>query len=264
MAYLAGISIFPIKSLDGISPQEIAVLESGALENDRRWAFMDSQGRFVNGKRNAKVHLLRTEFSPDLQTVRLRVQGTDSIHTFDLTQQQRELEAWLSDFFGLAVHLQDDRHTGFPDDTHAPGPTVISSATLSEVATWFPGLETADLRRRLRTNLEIAEVPPFWEDQLFGAETEGIRFQIGEVILGGVNPCQRCIVPVRDSLTGEPYPHFQKTLMQRRQQTLPPWTNPQRFNHFYRLAVNTRIPASEAGKLLRVGDPVQLLKPASV
>jgi len=264
MAYLAGISIFPIKALDGISRQEISVLESGALEDDRRWAIVDSQGRFVNGKRNPKVHLLRTEFGPDLQTVHLRIQGKDAVHTFNLTQQQRELEAWLGDFFGLEVHLQEDRHTGFPDDTHAPGPTVISSATLAEVAAWFPGLETADLRRRLRTNLEIAEVPPFWEDQLFGAETEAVRFQIGDVRLEGVNPCQRCIVPVRDPLTGAAYPHFQRTFMQRRQQTLPPWTHPQRFNHFYRLAVNTRIPAADPGKILRVGDPVQLLNPASV
>lgn len=262
MAYLAGISIFPIKALDGISCREITVLASGALQGDRQWAIVDSQGRFVNGKRNAKVHLLRTEFDPDLQTVRLRIQGTDSIYTFDLSQQQRELETWLSDFFGLAVHLQEDRHSGFPDDTHAPGPTVISTATLSEVATWFAELEAADLRRRLRTNLEIAEVPSFWEDQLFGAEA--VRFQIGDVRLEGVNPCQRCIVPVRDPLTAEAYPQFQKTFMQRRQQTLPPWTTPQQFNHFYRLAVNTRIPTSEAAKVLRVGDPVQILKSATV
>lgn len=264
MAYLAGISIFPIKALDGISCQEITVLERGALQNDRRWAIVDAQGRFINGKRNPKVHLLRTEFGPDLQTVGLRIQGADSIHEFNLTHQTRELEAWLGDFFGLAVQLQEDQHTGFPDDMEAPGPTVISTATLSEVAAWFPGLETADLRCRLRTNLEIAEVPPFWEDQLFGAETQGVRFQIGEVTLEGVNPCQRCIVPVRDPLTGAPYPQFQKTFMQQRQQTLPPWTHPQRFNHFYRLAVNTRIPASEAGKSLRVGDPVQLLQSAPV
>jgi len=39
-----------------------------------------------------------------------------------------------------------------------------------------------------------------------------------------------------------------------RRQHLPQWANVQRFNHFYRFAVNTSIPESEAGKCLRAGD----------
>jgi uncharacterized protein len=45
-----------------------------------------------------------------------------------------------------------------------------------------------------------------------------------------------------------------------REQELPRWDDTQRFNHYYRFAVNTLIPAGEAGKKLRVGDPVILAK----
>ena len=43
-----------------------------------------------------------------------------------------------------------------------------------------------------------------------------------------------------------------------RQKTLPSWSQPLRFNHYYRFAVNTSIPASVAAELAqRVNKPVQ-------
>lgn len=136
---------------------------------------------------------------------------------------------------------------------------MIGQATLEEVGSWYPGIALTELRVRFRANLEIADTPPFWEDRLFGAPDETVRFQIGDVVLEGTNPCQRCIVPTRDTRTGEPFPEFSQTFRARREETLPPWANAARFNHFYRLAVNTRIPASEIGKSLRVGDEVRRL-----
>jgi hypothetical protein len=74
--------------------------------------------------------------------------------------------------------------------------------------------------------------------------------------LAGVNPCQRCVVPTRDPNTGEKYPHFQRIFTQQRQATLPSWTTRSRFNHYYRLSVNTRIQSSQAGKVISIGDKV--------
>jgi hypothetical protein len=51
---------------------------------------------------------------------------------------------------------------------------------------------------------------------------------------------------------------FQKRFSDLRRETLPPWAPAARFDHFYRLAVNTRVAPTEHGKLLRVGDPLQL------
>ena len=114
------------------------------------------------------------------------------------------------------------------------------------------------VRRRFRTNLELTGGKPFWEDKLYGAPEELKAFRIGDVNLFGHNPCQRCVVPTRDPLSGYALSGFQKKFMQMRKQTLPHWANAERFNHYYRFAVNTSIPLSEAGKKLRVGDPVVL------
>jgi len=114
------------------------------------------------------------------------------------------------------------------------------------------------LRRRFRTNLELTGGAPFCEDQLFGAPDELKPFQIGGVNFLGHNPCQRCVVPTRDPDNGRSLADFQKKFMEQRKKSLPPWANAQRFNHFYRFAVNTSVPPGEAGKILRVGDAVVL------
>ncbi|MFB2876728.1 MOSC domain-containing protein [Floridanema aerugineum] len=259
MPYLASISLYPVKSLDGIAVNQAKVLPSGALCQDREFAIVDTQGRFVNGKRNALVHLLRSSWNSSIQTICLEIQGTSEKQEFDIESDRSQLESWLSQYFGFAVTLVKNSTTGFPDDNIASGPTVISTATLETVASWFPGISVTEMRQRLRTNLEINGVPPFWEDRLFGNEGEVVKFQIGEVIFEGINPCQRCIVPTRNSLTGESYPNFQKLFSEKRRETLPNWVNSSRFNHFYRLSLNTKIPASEAGKILRLGDEIKQL-----
>ncbi len=61
-AVLGRITIFPIKSLDGVDVLEARVLASGALEHDRQFALIDAEGRFVNGKRTEAVHRVRAEY----------------------------------------------------------------------------------------------------------------------------------------------------------------------------------------------------------
>ncbi len=261
MAYLSQILIYPIKSLDGVVVPSATVLASGALRGDREWAIADRQGQWVNGKRTPLVHGLRAQFATDGQTVTLTVPATGDRITSHLLGDRAPLGTWLSDYFGFAVQLLRNTDMGFPDDPVSPGPTVISTATLAAVSAWFAGEDGLDVeaaRSRFRTNLEIADVPAFWEDHLFGAADTAPPFRIGEVELVGVNPCQRCIVPTRDALTGKPLSHFQKTFIAKRRETLPASVVAERFNHFYRLAVNTRAIA-QAGKILRIGDIVELL-----
>jgi uncharacterized protein YcbX len=166
------------------------------------------------------------------------------------------LAKWLGEFFGFAVELRHDAVKGFPDDDIAFGPTVISEASLHTIQSWFPELKVESLRRRFRANLELNTCEPFAEDRLFGAPDELKPFPIGDVKFLGHNPCQRCVVPTRDPDSGQGNTDFQKKFMELRKKTLPPWANAQRFNHFYRFAVNTSVPPSEAGKILRVGDVV--------
>ncbi len=257
--YLSRIRIFPIKSLDGIAVEEARITPGGILEHDRIYAIMDSEGKVVNGKRTARVHDLRCAFAADLKEVRLW-ENEASAAQFQLGEPAR-LNSWLSDFFGFAVCLHHDAEKGFPDDRIAFGPTIASEGSLQAIQQWYPELSLESVRRRFRANLELAGGEAFCEDRLFGAPEELKPFRIGPVLFSGHNPCQRCVVPTRDPDSGKPVVEFQKKFMQLRRENLPEWANAQRFNHFYRFAINTSIPSSEGGKKLKVGDALTLALP---
>jgi uncharacterized protein YcbX len=61
-AHLARIDLYPVKSLAGIAVPKVSVLASGALAGDRAYALFDQQDRFVNAKRYAQIHQVRSRF----------------------------------------------------------------------------------------------------------------------------------------------------------------------------------------------------------
>ena len=250
-AVLGRITVYPIKSLDGLDVSEARVLENGALEHDRQFALVDADGRFVNGKRTAAVHTIRTEYDLTRMTVRFNTEVE-----FSLVHQQREIGQWLSSALDIACSLAENTTGGFPDDTDSPGPTLISTATLAEIAAWFPGLTLEETRRRFRANLEIDGVEAFWEDRLVGSAGSEVPYHIADVRWLGVNPCQRCVVPTRATTSGETTAGFQKAFAVERERWLPAWAPRDRFNHFYRLAVNTRLALDQSPGRIRVGDPI--------
>ena len=67
------ITLYPVKSLDGLAVHSARVLPSGALENDRRWRLVDMEGRVVNAKRTPLFHAIRAEFALDERLVTLCV-----------------------------------------------------------------------------------------------------------------------------------------------------------------------------------------------
>ena len=329
---LALIRLHPIKSLDPVPVSEARIGPNGGLELDRAWALFAMDGRWVNAKRTAAIQLIRAAYAPDFSSVTLSVPGDRRNlppTTFAFPGDTAGASEWFSRYFEQAVTVRYARE-GMPDDGLAPGPTIVSTASLRAVCEWFPGLTLEEVRRRFRATLEIdgapsigpgAErangsavaavfrprgldandtqvpptshgasgeaysrgaitpasqksppseeggysngdaLPPFWEDQLFAAsEANVVRFKIGDVAFEGSNPCARCPVPARDSFTGTAAdPAFQKRFIDQRRAQLPPWSPADRFDHFYRLSTNTRVPGTEQGKLLRVGDAVQLI-----
>ena len=220
------------------------------------FALRDTQGEWVNGKTNPDVHLLRAEFGADAAAVTLSSPRDGRRETFRLPADLPRLSDWLSDYFGKRVMVVENTRGGFPDDTESPGPTILSRQTVEAVTRWFPSISPDEVRERFRANLEIEGDAAFCEDRLFAGLGQVVRFEIGSVPLDGVNPCQRCIVPTRHPRTAEMYHAFSKKLAQQRQQTLPAWANPERFTHFYRLAVNTRLSPLSSGGTIRVGDAI--------
>jgi ferredoxin-NADP reductase/uncharacterized protein YcbX len=256
---LVRISIYPVKSLDPFSTPQARVLASGALADDRRFALFDQQGQFVNGKRNPRVHLLRSSFKPATRQLKLSGGQQSEARWFHIDADRDSLDQWLTDFFGFPVELRENLALGFPDDTDSPGPTLISTATLRTVGEWF-GLSLEQARARFRCNLEIDGVEPFWEDRLYAEKGEAVRFSIGKVVFDGINPCQRCVVPARDPATGAELPEFARRFAELRGQHLPQWANRARFNHFYRLAINTRLVSTAPRQHVSVGDELRLLE----
>ncbi|HMD40703.1 MAG TPA: MOSC N-terminal beta barrel domain-containing protein [Candidatus Acidoferrum sp.] len=265
---LANIRLHPIKSLDPVCVSEARIGPNGGLEFDRAWALYSADGRWVNAKRTAAMHLIRAAYTPGISHVTLTVPGDRRNippMTFAFPADAESASEWFSMYFEQAIQVRY-ACAGFPDDELAAGPTIISTASLESVCEWFPGMTLEEARRRFRTTLEIdappsqngethEKLPAFWEDQLFAeSEASVVRFKIGDVAFEGSNPCARCPVPARESGSGEVTIGFQMRFTELRRKHLPPWSPEARFGHFYRLSTNTRVPSTEAGKLLRVGD----------
>jgi uncharacterized protein YcbX len=260
--HVARLRVYPVKSLDPYEPECASVLPAGGLSFDREFALVDDDGDYVNGKNERAVHRLRSSFEPP-GTVRLQPNGApDEVRTFDLdaTDGRADAEAWLTDFFGYPVHVERNERGGFPDDTHAHGPTVVSTATVERVADWFD-LSVENARRRLRANVEIGGVPAFWEDRCYPSDDRDhvVGFRVGGAEFEGVNPCQRCVVPSRDPDTGAELEGFNRRFIEHRAAEKPDWAGDAWFDHEFRLMVNTRVPESTVGDTVAIGDPVTLL-----
>jgi len=287
MPTLDRITIYPVKSFDGLDVAEARVLPSGALENDRRWQLTDLEGRVLNAKRTPLFHAIRTEFdlggagglpsSPcnvihlaiDPAAVAARaIPGIERLashgpESFPLVPGPDGPCEWLAEVFGQPVLLVERADGGFPDDRDAPGPVVISTASLEAVAGWFR-FDRDECRRRFRANLEIGGCEAFWEDAVASPARPELQpslldlpadlpadpyadlpppepqaFLIGDVRLQATNVCRRCVVPTRDSRTGRVTEQFREVFETWRGKTMPASVDASAWNHVYRLGVNT-------------------------
>ena len=258
MSYVASIHIYPVKSLDGIAVSQATILASGALEGDRSLAICDEAGELLNTKRNSGLQFLRLSFDIKKRIAGLTIQDTEQEIFFHVDRERPGIEYWLSNYFGFPVKLIENLLTGFPEDTAAPGPSIISTETIAEVASWFPRVCVNEMRHRLRANIEIGDVPAFWEDQLFSQADEIVRFKIGTVIFEGINPGQPCLLSTNYAAK-ETYPNLKNILRAKQKEIMPDLVKRGHFNHFSRLIVKTRVPPQAAEKIVHIGDEVQIL-----
>jgi uncharacterized protein YcbX len=253
---LTGITIYPIKSLDGHDVAEALVLPGAGLANDRRWRLVDMEGRVLNAKRTPLFHAIRAAFDLEQRLVTLST-GSAAPETFPIQPGSHGPCGWLSEAFGMDV-LLEERDGGFPDDRDAPGPTLATTATLEMVAAWH-GFDLDEARRRFRINLEVDGAPPFWEDAIASplrphAATnlpvdpyadlpppDPQQFSIGDARFLATGVCRRCVVPTRKSRSGEPELGFREIFEAHRRRALPKGVDATAWNGFYRLGINTRV-----------------------
>jgi uncharacterized protein YcbX len=306
MPTLDRITIYPVKSLDGVDVTAARVLPGGALEHDRRWQLVDMEGRVVNAKWTPLCHAIRAEFdlAPVGQGGGRPEPGANRIHlaidpaavrasaipgvarlaslaadSFPLVPGPDGPCGWLGEALGVGVLLLERPDGGFPDDRDAPGPTLVSTASLAEVARWF-SFDLDEARRRFRANLEVGGCDAFWEDALASPARPDLQpslldlapdepadpyadlpppepreFTVGDVRFRAANVCRRCVVPSRDSRTGAVTELFREVFEARRARGLPAAVDAGEWGTLYRLAVNVR--PGGAGGPVAVGAAVR-------
>jgi len=137
MAHVRELTTYPVKGLDGMQPDAAEVLSGGTLAHDREFALFSPDGATFNGKQSDRFSELTTTYDPEATAV---VVETDAgaRQTFALgSLSGRERAAdWFSEFFDADLTMKRGDELGFVDRRNM-GPSVISTATLETVASWF-------------------------------------------------------------------------------------------------------------------------------
>ncbi len=214
------LSIYPVKSLGGISLQQSAVERFG-LRNDRRWMVVDDRDRYITQREQSRMCLIQPE--PLANGLRLSAPGMDELqiaHTPEMPTREvivwddrcHALDCgdvaagWLGRFLGIACRL-----VYFPNDgQRAVDPIYAQTGDITAFSDGFPillitqaSLDNLNNRlteplsmRRFRPNLVIDGAEPYAEDQWK-------RLRIGDLTLRVVKPCSRCVIPTIDPATGK-------------------------------------------------------------
>uniref|UniRef100_UPI00404806EB MOSC domain-containing protein n=1 Tax=Algoriphagus sp. TaxID=1872435 RepID=UPI00404806EB len=267
--FIQNLYLYPIKSLGGISVQEAQVEEKG-FKYDRRWMLVDQSGEFLTQRQHPQLALLQVALGKSKLTVFSKVDPSHKI-SFDLEmnsgkemqvsvwgdkvaalQVASEVSAWFSDFLGMVVDLvlmPESSHRKMDSSFAVQAESVsfadgmpyviIGQASLDELngRLAFPvGMD------RFRPNLVFSGGEAYAEDQFK-------QLQIGEVEFQVVKPCARCVMITVDQEKGTKGKEPLATLATYR-------------------TVNNKVyfgqNAVALGKgIVRVGDPIQPLKPSS-
>lgn len=208
---LKSISIYPVKSLNGIELSSSEVLQHG-LKWDRNWMLIDSNNTFITRRERPELSLLETRLSENGFTFFFNSQSESlEFGTNEFQQEKIESKVWDSDVFGFEENSK--LNTFFSDFLKKEVrlirmpylPERIETAPLtgeltsSSFADSFPILilGSASLDA-LNTHLEEpVDARYFRPNLLFQTERsfeedEWQAIQIGNVLLRKAKACGRC------------------------------------------------------------------------
>ena len=230
-----------------------------SLLHDREFAMLAADGRFVNGKRTGRVSQLKASYDMAEYRVNFSERGSDEEVGFHLINEKDKIEAWLSNFFNLNIsflHNKEGRLLDIPDTSCV---TILSTGTLEYLSQNIKGHTVDDLRLRFRASLEISGTPAFWEEKLADRTGKPVQYRVGDVHISGVQLRARCNVPPQDPFTGELDKNFVKKMISARDKSVPEWSMVRELHSLYYLSVDCFIPDSEKGKVINIGDEVEIL-----
>ena len=267
---LASIHIYPLKAARAVNLDESRV-EPWGLAGDRRWLLVDEDGRFISQREEPSLARVVVSRGPG----RIRVSADDrtglviaeppagaallkaSVWSSTLLAAAAgpEPDAWFSAYLGRParlVYLDDptrrpvDPEYGRDGDvvSFADGyPLLLTSVgSLGELGDWLAADgELPVPMTRFRPSVVVTGASPWAEDHWR-------RVRIGPVPFRVAKPCGRCVVTTTDQVTGE-----------RGRQPLKMLGRRCRFGQELVFGQNL-IP--DAGGVIRVGDPVEVLDAA--
>lgn len=231
------ISIYPIKSLGGISLQSAQVEDRG-LRYDRRWVLADGENMFRTQRENEQMALIDVTIEEDGLKVSHRKKAIASLKVpFEpQTDDNRMITIWDDTVRGIRVSdeadvwftevLEKETHLYYqPDDSIRPTDPKYS-ITQEEHTSFSDGypiliigqssldflndkLEEKMEMKRFRPNLVFSGGEAHDEDQFR-------YFQVGESKLVGVKLCARCVLTTINPETAEKGKEPLKTLAQYR------------------------------------------------
>lgn len=233
MISITSITIYPIKSISGVSLTEAELCPTG-LALDRRWMLVDEENKFISQRSHAQLALLRLSIDND-QFIITHLQQPEQRFNFNFRAHSEqpiqvtvwddqcqallvseEANFWFSSILGMPVKL-----VYMPDDSKRKVDPyyAIESNNITSFSDGYPILLTSEasldlLNRKLaepvraerfRANIVIDGVAPHEEDHL-------LEFNINDLQFYGVKPCARCIMTTIDPETGKAGKEPLKTL----------------------------------------------------
>lgn len=222
-----------------------AVVNPWGLEQDRRWALVDSDGKALTARQHN--HLLGLSAHALSETaVRLSDRDGSSI-TVDMTDggdtievnldgqgtalaARGDVNAWLSERVGLDARLvwQSDPTVRpiDPDDGGQPGDVVsladggplllASEASLRQLDEWTAADDEPLDMIRFRPNVIIDDLEPFVEESWTSVTIGDVRFRVTMI-------CDRCVMTTIEPSTLERGKEPIRTLAQHRQRDHKTW-----------------------------------------
>ena len=208
---LKSISIYPIKSLNGVELTSSEVLQHG-LKYDRNWMLIDSNNKFITRRERPELSLIETSLSENGFAFSFNNQSENlALGTNYFQQDKIESKVWESDVFGfeegenfnsffsdflkeevrlIRMSLQPERMETAP---------LTGEQTPSSFADSFPilivGTASLDaLNARLEEPIDARYFRPnllFQTERSF-EEDEWQEIQIGNVLLRKAKACGRC------------------------------------------------------------------------
>ncbi len=223
--HVAGLWVYPVKSLGGVAVAEAPVGPLG-LDRDRRWMLVDGDGWALTQRERPAMARLAVALGPGDGVTVTAPDGAALVVTpappdaprrpvrlfddvLDAAGCGLAADAWFSERLGVAARL-----VYLPDDVVRPvDPRYAGPGDRAALSDGYPVLVAGqasldDLNARLRArgeaavgverfrpNVLVAGAAPYAEDAWRALEAGGVRLAL-------VKPCARCVVTTVDPARG--------------------------------------------------------------